>query len=95
VLAAVIQDPEIAGYWADWKSYHDGYCAPHAGGVPDHPRTNRWPVILSSTNEETLQDGWHRLHCYVRQRARLIPAVRYPKPHHAAKLGPLNGEYAA
>lgn len=83
VLASIIRDPELAGDWPDWKTYHAWYCQPSsAGGVPDHPRRNRWPVILSSTDDETLQDGWHRLHCYVRQGAKAIPAVFYPKARH-------------
>ena len=47
--------------------------------IPKHPSTSRWPVILSDINDETLQDGWHRLGAYYRQRARVVPAVYYPR----------------
>jgi len=50
----------------------------HAG--VEHPRTNRWPVILSGFEDEVLQDGWHRMGCYLQRGDRLIPAVFYPHP---------------
>jgi hypothetical protein len=49
----------------------------HAG--VEHPRTNRWPVILSGFEDEVLQDGWHRMGCYLQRGDRLIPAVFYPR----------------
>jgi hypothetical protein len=39
-------------------------------------------VILSSSDDETLQDGWHRLHSYVRAGHADIPAVFYPEQRH-------------
>jgi hypothetical protein len=50
-------------------------------GVEDHPRRNRWAVILSGVEDPIggiIQDGWHRLNEYVRQGARVIPVVYYP-----------------
>lgn len=44
----------------------------------EYPPTNRWPVILSSMDDETLQDGWHRLHAYYHQGAKMVPAIYYP-----------------
>ena len=80
VIKSVAATPEIAEDFEDWKAYHKWYCS--QGGAVDHPRRNRWPVILSNTDDETLRDGWHRLHCYVSQGARNLPAVFYPHPHH-------------
>lgn len=48
------------------------------GYTPLHPKANRWPVILSGFNDETLQDGWHRLRDYLGQGAITVPAVYYP-----------------
>lgn len=59
-----------------FDEYHRWYV--QKGGIPDHPETGRWPVILSSMDEQTLQDGWHRLHDYYRKGAEVIPAVYYP-----------------
>lgn len=84
VKHAVLQDPEIAGHYADWNAYRNGMWAGRSG-IPNHATTRRWPVILSSTDDETLQDGWHRLHCYLAQGARFIPAVYYPQPQHRAQ----------
>ena len=63
--------------FSDFASYHAWYSS---GGLPDHSRRNRWPIILSrKTNlDGLLEDGWHRFHCYVRQRARNIPCLYFP-----------------
>jgi len=45
--------------------------------VENHPRTNRWPCILSCFNDEALQDGWHRFLTYVQMKCRTIPCVFY------------------
>lgn len=84
VRRAVLEDPEIAGHYADWSAYRDAMWA-GKGEIPHHATAGRWPVILSSTDDETLQDGWHRLHCYLAQGARAIPAVYYPQPQHLAQ----------
>lgn len=76
LVEAVSQDDFFAGEWASFEEYHAWYVS--HGGVPHHPKTNRWPVILSSFEDETLQDGWHRFHSYYEQGARTIPAVYYP-----------------
>jgi hypothetical protein len=87
VIKSVAGDTEIAEDWPDWKAYHQWYCGQDSGPAVDHPRRNRWPVILSTFDDETLQDGWHRLHCYIRQGARKIPVVFYPQPHHLRAVG--------
>jgi hypothetical protein len=79
LTAAIMQDEDLAADPAQFKEfdeYHQWYLK--GGRIPSHPTTGRWPVTLSSFNDETLQDGWHRLHDYYRKGARMIPAVYYP-----------------
>lgn len=89
--SAVIQDPEIMDSHKTWDEYHSWYLK--GGGIPAHSSTDPWPVILSSDNEETMVDGWHRFHSYVRDGARHIPAVFFPEEHHIA-LGLTGGEHS-
>jgi len=61
----------------DFEQYHRWYV--RQGGMPDHPLTDLWPVILSTNyEEETLEDGWHRLHDYYRKGVEIVPAVYFP-----------------
>jgi hypothetical protein len=61
----------------DFEQYHRWYVK--QGGMPNHSTTQLWPVILSSDyNEETLQDGWHRLNDYYRKGVEVVPAVYFP-----------------
>lgn len=75
IQAAVMCDPDIAETFACWEEYHSRYVL---GGVPEHSQKDRWPVILSDDDEETLRDGWHRFHSYVRDGASVVPAVFFP-----------------
>lgn len=77
LTAEVMKDEEMNGRFPDFDDYHEWYIG-LPGGIPNHSKRDRWPVILSSTNDETLQDGWHRLHTYYHQGADIIPAVFYP-----------------
>lgn len=43
-----------------------------------HPATNRWPIILSATESELMEDGWHRLGCYVHRGDETLPVVFFP-----------------
>ena len=45
--------------------------------MPNHPRTKRWPSILSGFDDEVLEDGWHRFHSYVAMKCRTIPCIFY------------------
>ena len=36
-----------------------------------------WPVILSPYSYETLQDGWHRFHQYMKHKIEKIPVIWY------------------
>jgi hypothetical protein len=59
------------------------------GGEPvaadAHPATNRWPVILSATGPELMEDGWHRLGCYVHRGDETLPVVFFPTPKQIAR----------
>ena len=71
--AAVLADPEIADSFKSWAEYHRWYC--DQGDVPTHSNNERWPVLLSRRDDETIQDGWHRFHSYTRDGVAEIPAV--------------------
>lgn len=75
IQAAIMRDPDIAETFVCWEEYHSRYVL---GGVPKHSQKDRWPVILSDDDEETLRDGWHRFHSYVRDGASVVPAVFFP-----------------
>ena len=81
--AAIMADIEIKSDFETWDAYAAWYCK---GVVPTHPLSERWPVILSSDDEETLRDGWHRCHCYMRRGDSTIPAVFYPEKRHALRV---------
>lgn len=84
---SIYEDPEISGDWPSWEAYRDWYCSPAHGISENHSTRNRWPVVLSCTPDETLQDGWHRVHCYATQGARFIPAIFFPQSHHLTAPG--------
>jgi hypothetical protein len=74
VMADVMRNPEIKADFSDWEAYHDWYSV---GPMPKHTSKDPWPVILSDYSDETLQDGWHRLHRYYDLGMETIPAVYY------------------
>jgi hypothetical protein len=81
LTSAIIQDPFVTEDIGVFDSYEafDKWSHTQPGiNLVRHPTTNRWPVILSSSDDETLQDGWHRFHTYYHQGAEMIPAVYYP-----------------
>lgn len=47
-----------------------------------YPETDRWPVIMSGFEDETLQDGWHRFHIYVANGHPDIPVIFFPEKWH-------------
>ena len=77
---AIMQTIEMSQSFATWEAYHAWYIK--GGDIPAHGKTNRWPVILSDFEDEFIQDGWHRLHCYLKRADDDIPAVFYPRDHH-------------
>lgn len=82
--SSVMQDEDIASSYSTWEDYHAAYTR---GRTPAHPETDRWPVILSYDNYETLTDGWHRFHSYMRDGVEEIHALFYPLEHHLVACG--------
>ncbi len=72
---SVMNDEEISDSYSSWDDYHNWYLS---GGVPTYPDNERWPVILSSDDFETILDGWHRFHSYARDGAVEVGAVFFP-----------------
>lgn len=81
VQSAVMCDEDISDLYSTWDEYHSKYVSID---TPEHPEECRWPVILSADDYETLRDGWHRFHSYVRDGAAEIPAIFFPKDRHLA-----------
>ena len=76
VMAA---DPCLGDHDGTFAGYHSWYLS--AGPVPDHG-TSRWPVIERHPDDDTegyLDDGWHRLHAYMRAGDLTIPLLRHRK----------------
>jgi hypothetical protein len=78
--AAIMESKELSEDFPNWEAYHAWYV--NAGDIPNHGRKDRWPVVLSDFEDEFMQDGWHRLHCYLKRGDDTIPAVFYPREHH-------------
>lgn len=67
---------EFSHSYKTFEAYAEWY---RKGHITYHPKSNRWPVILGDNpRQETIQDGWHRFHCYVHQGAKIIPCIYYP-----------------
>ena len=80
LASAIMKDEEIADSHSSWEDYHKWYLS--CGDIPTHLATERWPVLLSSDAYETILDGWHRFHSYVRDGASEIQAVFNVSDHH-------------
>ncbi len=79
LLPRIMQGFQVGGFHGDWKTYHNWYMS--FGTTPDHDITKPlWPVWLAidHRDNEALDDGWHRLHDYVRKGVRVIPSVYTP-----------------
>ena len=59
-----INTPDLFKQWV--KKY---------GNVPNHPKKNRWPVILD--DDSIIQDGWHRFSLYLLRGDETIPVIYY------------------
>jgi hypothetical protein len=80
IQSSIMLDVDIAIDWKNWQEYHEWYRV-NCGGQ-DHDITKPlWPVILSSHDDETLQDGWHRFHCYSQKNVPLVPILYYRDYH--------------
>jgi hypothetical protein len=60
----------------DFDAYHKWFMD-HCG-TEDHGESV-WPVILDSTGDALLQDGWHRFHSYVERKLEQIPCLYCPR----------------
>lgn len=72
IINSVMQDEDIADSFSSWNEYHEWYSS---GEMPKHPKEDRWPIFLSSDDYETIMDGWHRFHSYVKDGDLLIPVI--------------------
>jgi hypothetical protein len=63
---------------ADWEAHHQDTVARHP--IPAYPPEGRWPLIVSDANPNYIDDGYHRMHSYMRDGATEIPTIRmHPK----------------
>ncbi len=79
LLLRIMEGFQVAEFHGDWTTYHSWYMS--FGTTPDHDMTRPlWPVCLAidHPDNEALEDGWHRLHDYVRKGVRVIPGVYTP-----------------
>jgi hypothetical protein len=81
LTACILKDADFQGNYQRWDKYHQWYSTfplKHAATGPEP-----WPVILSGFADETLEDGWERLHRYYQQGRETVPALFYPRsmPH--------------
>lgn len=82
---AIMCDTEISESFSNWEDYHSDYL--RGGDIPKHYKTGRWPVILSNDDSETLCDGWHRFHSYMRDGAVEVDTIFFPEYHHIIAKG--------
>lgn len=78
MVAAIEADPDMAQEGV--TSYRDTVMS--RDGSVAHGTAARWPVILSTSDDETLQDGWHRMASYVRSGCSDVPCLFYPEERH-------------
>lgn len=64
---------EISDSFDSWEKYHEWYMTKN--DVTTHKRI--LPVTLSPYDDETLQDGWHRLHTYYHNGLKVVPAIMF------------------
>lgn len=83
VLASIVDDEVLEDEDLTLEDLRERYgSGANHEGYPEHGPVDRWPVILSSTDDETLQDGWHRFGSYVKSGHEDIPAIFYPQARH-------------
>jgi len=76
VIESIMSDVDIADEFASWEEYHSFYL--RCGDIPEHSKQSRWPVMLSNDDCETLRDGWHRFHSYMRDGDEEVSAFFFP-----------------
>ncbi len=72
--------PDIRSDFRTFKEYCKWYECMNLTKSDRRHRTV-WPVILSSTDDDVLQDGWHRFHVYRIQGREHVPALFYTGAH--------------
>lgn len=74
----IMRDSEmVESPFSSFADYHAWYVEKNV--VPSYPKTDLWPVILSPFEDETLQDGSHRLHDYYRKGVERVPTISFPR----------------
>lgn len=86
---SVMADEDRATGSETWEEYAAAFCA--GGDVPHYDTDDRWPVLLSEDNYETLLDGWHRMHSYMRSGYAEVPALFAPEKRHYDLIGAQKG----
>jgi len=79
LLPRIMQGYQLAEFHGHWAAYHAWYT--RFVPTPDHDISRPlWPVWLAidHRDNEALEDGWHRLHDYVRKGIQVIPGVYEP-----------------
>lgn len=67
-------NPYINDDYQSWQEYHQSYIKTD---MPDHSISNPWACFFSFSDDEVILDGWHRLHCYVKNKMTEIPLIIY------------------
>ena len=81
LLKAIAGDEGFQEYGIEGTRTH--FQAPIQGyHTTEYPDTDRWPVIMSDSDYETIRDGWHRFHIYVSNGHADIPVIFHPEEWH-------------
>jgi len=72
---SIMEDDGIKGRFKDFQAYHERYTGNGSMDTSDY--TEIWPVLLSDLDDETLHDGWHRLHCYYAAGVKQVPVIAF------------------
>lgn len=80
LTAEVMEDDDLKdAFGSDFEAYHSWYMndagPKFSPGKKGKYKSDRWPVFLSCYDDETLQDGWHRFHCYYARGVTLVPCL--------------------
>ena len=77
-----IDSDAVQDYNGDFDAYHEWYQGRGEGSdtrVHNRVPQPTWPAILSSFDDELLQDGWNRFHSYVENGAEQMALLWYPE----------------
>ena len=73
LLANFKSNPEMT-HIHTLKQFQELY---QAGGSGVNHKDASWPVIFDDYGDSLLQDGWHRIHCYLNKGFPVIPCIGY------------------